>query len=189
MAETIVSLHAFYKGKTGGVDGFLSHPIAPGRCPAIVIGHEWFGLVDWSREFNRILAAEGFAALTPDLYHGKIAIDHETAARYKTGLDINKATQEIIDAVRALSEEVKRGALKPSEIDEKLFSRYLYTRDCPDPDILIRTSGEMRISNFLLWQISYAELYVTPKLWPDFNEVDLEKVIDEYNKRERRFGR
>jgi len=97
--------------------------------------------------------------------------------------------QEIIDAVRALSEEVKRGALKPSEIDEKLFSRYLYTRDCPDPDILIRTSGEMRISNFLLWQISYAELYVTPKLWPDFNEIDLEKVIDEYNKRERRFGR
>ncbi len=104
MAETIVSLHAFYKGKTGGVDGFLSRPVAPGRWPAIVIGHEWFGLVDWSREFNRILAAEGFAALTPDLYHGKIASDHETAARLKTGLDINKATQEMIDAVSYLKE-------------------------------------------------------------------------------------
>lgn len=99
------------------------------------------------------------------------------------------AREEIISAVRALSEEVKKGSLKPSEIDEKLFSRHLYTRDCPDPDILIRTSGEMRISNFLLWQISYAELYVTPTLWPDFNERDLEKAIEEYQKRERRFGR
>lgn len=99
------------------------------------------------------------------------------------------ARQEIVNAARALSEEVKKGNLAPSEIDEKLFSQYLYTHPSPDPDILIRTSGEMRVSNFLLWQISYAELYVTEKLWPDFDERDLEKVIDEYNKRERRFGR
>ena len=85
--------------------------------------------------------------------------------------------------------EVKKGAIEPSQIDEKLFSRYLYTRDCPDPDLLIRTSGEMRVSNFLLWQISYAEIYVTSKLWPDFRESDLRKAIEEYQRRERRFGR
>lgn len=97
--------------------------------------------------------------------------------------------QEILNAVRILSEEVKKGAVKASDIDEKLFSRYLYTKDCPDPDLLIRTSGEMRVSNFLLWQISYAEIYATPKLWPDFHEADLKKAIEEYNNRERRFGR
>ncbi len=99
MVETIVSLHAFYKGKIEGVDGFLSRPVAEGRWPAVVIGHEWWGLVDWSREVNRMLAAGGFVVLTPDLFHGKTTSDHETAARLKTGLDINKATQEMIDAV------------------------------------------------------------------------------------------
>lgn len=99
MAEIIISQHAFYKGKSGGVDGFLSRPTAEGKWPAVVIGHEWWGLVDWSREFNRMLAAEGFVALTPDLYHGKTAGDHESAARLKAELDDNKAAQEIIDAV------------------------------------------------------------------------------------------
>ncbi|MFC1666740.1 isoprenyl transferase [Candidatus Omnitrophota bacterium] len=97
--------------------------------------------------------------------------------------------QEIIDAARALSEEVKKGLIKPSQIDEKLFSRYLYTRDCPDPDMLIRTSGEMRISNFLLWQISYSEIHVTEKLWPDFCEKELKNAIEEFQKRKRRFGK
>lgn len=97
--------------------------------------------------------------------------------------------QEILDAVRSILEDVKKGALNPSKIDEALFSTYLYTRDCPDPDLLIRTSGEMRVSNFLLWQISYSEIYVTEKLWPDFGEQDLKKAIEEYSKRERRFGK
>lgn len=97
--------------------------------------------------------------------------------------------QEILNAVKTLIELVKSGAIEPSSIDEKVFSGYLYTRDCPDPDLLIRTSGEMRVSNFLLWQISYAEIYVTKKFWPDFNESDLKKAIEEYQKRERRFGR
>ena len=97
--------------------------------------------------------------------------------------------QEILRAARALAEEAKKGAIDPSQIDENFFSRYLYTRHCPDPDLLIRTSGEMRLSNFLLWQISYAEIYVTPKLWPDFCEPDLKKAIEEYGKRERRFGK
>lgn len=99
------------------------------------------------------------------------------------------AREEILNAVRALSEDVMLGKLKPSQIDERIFSERLYTRGQPDPDLLIRTSGEMRVSNFLLWQISYAELYVTEKFWPDFREEDLKKAIEEYGKRERRFGK
>jgi len=99
------------------------------------------------------------------------------------------AREEIVRAVKNISEDVKKGSVKTSDIDEKLFSEYLYTKDCPDPDLLIRTSGEMRISNFLLWQISYAEFYVTPKLWPDFGEKDLKIAIEEYDKRDRRYGK
>ncbi|MBU3912242.1 MAG: isoprenyl transferase [Candidatus Omnitrophica bacterium] len=97
--------------------------------------------------------------------------------------------QEILNAARMLSKEVKNGRLQPEQIDERLFSKYLYTNESPDPDLLIRTSGEMRVSNFLLWQISYSEIYVTSKFWPDFREPDLEKAIEEYSKRERRFGK
>lgn len=97
--------------------------------------------------------------------------------------------QEIVSAVRSIAGEIESGILKPGEIDEKIFSNHLYTCDCPDPDLLIRTSGEMRISNFLLWQISYAEFYVTEKLWPDFSEQDLKNAIEEYSRRERKFGK
>ena len=83
----------------------------------------------------------------------------------------------------------KDGNIDSSKINEKFFSKYLYTKNIPDPDLLIRTSGEMRVSNFLLWQISYAEIYVTEKLWPDFSERDLKLAIDTYQKRERRYGR
>jgi len=94
--------------------------------------------------------------------------------------------QEIIDAVQAIVEDVKRGKIK--RIDEKRFSRYLYTGDIPDPDLLIRTSGEMRLSNFLLWQIAYSEIYITPVLWPDFKEDAYFEALKEYAKRDRRFG-
>lgn len=96
--------------------------------------------------------------------------------------------QEILNAVRLLAEDVKSMKIDPGNIDENMFSSRLYTSLSPDPDLLIRTSGEMRISNFLLWQISYAEFYVTEKLWPDFDENELNKAIEEYSKRERRFG-
>ncbi len=96
--------------------------------------------------------------------------------------------QEILNAAKILAEDAKSGKIDPKDIDEKMFSGELYTKRQPDPDLLIRTSGEMRISNFLLWQISYAELYVTETLWPDFGEKDLNKAIEEYNKRDRRFG-
>jgi undecaprenyl diphosphate synthase len=95
---------------------------------------------------------------------------------------------EIIDAVRSLCQEAANGQVDPARIDEELFHRHLYTRDYPDPDLLIRTSGEMRLSNFLLWQLSYTEIYVTEKLWPDFGKQDLRDAIAAFNQRERRFG-
>jgi undecaprenyl diphosphate synthase len=94
--------------------------------------------------------------------------------------------QEILRAVRLLAEDVRRGALK--RIDEKAFGRYLYTAGIPDPDFLIRTSGEMRISNFLLWQIAYTEIYVTETLWPDFRKEEYFEALRAFTKRERRFG-
>ncbi len=95
---------------------------------------------------------------------------------------------EILQAVRKISSDVKAGALEPEDVDEATFARFLYTDGQPDPDLLIRTSGEQRISNFLLWQISYAELYLTPTLWPDFGKADFIKAVQEYQHRERRFG-
>ena len=96
--------------------------------------------------------------------------------------------QEILDAVRSLAQKVKSGILDPGDITEDQISGSLYTKGMPDPDLLIRTSGEYRISNFLLWQISYSEIYITPTLWPDFGEPEFLKAISEYQKRDRRFG-
>lgn len=95
---------------------------------------------------------------------------------------------EIVDAAKKIAEDVKMDTIKPEEISEDNFGDYLYTVGLPDPDMLIRTSGEMRISNFLLWQISYAEIYITKKLWPDFKKADLEKAIIDYQERKRRYG-
>ncbi len=96
---------------------------------------------------------------------------------------------EIARAARVLAEQVQAGELAPEDIDEDAIARQLYTAPWPDPDLLIRTSGEMRISNFLLWQLAYAELYVTPVLWPDFTRQDLFQAILAYQGRDRRFGR
>ena len=95
---------------------------------------------------------------------------------------------EIVDAVRRISEEVKRGKLDPADINENVISDHLWTRNIPDPDLLVRTSGEMRVSNFLLWQISYAELVITPTLWPDFKKPQFFAALEEYARRNRRFG-
>lgn len=95
---------------------------------------------------------------------------------------------EIVDAVRSIASKVKAGEVDPAEINEQLFAQHLYTRNLPDPDVLIRTSGEMRVSNFLLWQISYTELVVTQTLWPDFRKAQLYAAIEEYTRRHRRFG-
>ncbi|HEY7037615.1 MAG TPA: isoprenyl transferase [Methylomirabilota bacterium] len=96
---------------------------------------------------------------------------------------------ELVDAVRALARQVQSGALRPEEIDEVRVSRALYTDGIPDPDLLIRTSGEQRLSNFLLWQIAYTELWMTPTLWPDFGAREFYVAVAEFQQRNRRFGR
>jgi undecaprenyl diphosphate synthase len=116
------------------------------------------------------------------------------ATKKNTGLELILALSysgrvEIIEAVQSIIREIKLGHLDPAQVDEKVFSHHLYTRYYPDPDLLIRTSGEMRLSNFLLWQCSYTEIYVTPVLWPDFRKEEFAKAITEYSNRQRRFGR
>lgn len=96
--------------------------------------------------------------------------------------------QEIISAIKNMIKDIETGSLKMKQITEEYFSKYLFTADAPDPDLLIRTSGEYRISNFLLWQIAYTELYITPALWPDFSRERYFEALLDYQKRERRFG-
>jgi undecaprenyl diphosphate synthase len=95
---------------------------------------------------------------------------------------------EIMDAVRAIARKVKTGELEPEAVDETVISRHLYLPDVPDPDLMIRTSGELRLSNFLLWELSYAEFYFTDTLWPDFREPQFAEALAEYSRRQRRFG-
>ncbi len=111
---------------------------------------------------------------------------HNTATTLVLALSYS-GRAEIIDAVRTIVCEAATG-LDPQSIDAALFQRHLYTRDIPDPDLLIRTSGEMRLSNFLLWQLSYTEIYVTEKLWPDFGKAELREAIAAFHQRDRRFG-
>ena len=95
---------------------------------------------------------------------------------------------EITRAVRKMMDDCREGRLEPSEVTEDTVASYLDTADIPDPDLLIRTSGEIRLSNYLLWQLAYSEICITDCLWPDFNKEELLKAIAQYNKRERRFG-
>lgn len=115
------------------------------------------------------------------------------ALQKNDGLILNLALNyssrmEITCAVKDIAEKVKKGLLNPNNIDENLISEHLFTSDLPDPDLVIRTSGEFRISNFLLWQIAYSELYITNTLWPDFREQEFCEAIESYQLRERRFG-
>ena len=110
-----------------------------------------------------------------------------------SGLTLNLALsyggrREIADAARAIAERVARGEIMPEAIDEALFAEHLYTAGLPDPDLVIRTGGDMRVSNFLLWQAAYAEYWVTPALWPDFDETLLDQALADFAARERRFG-
>ena len=116
-----------------------------------------------------------------------------SATQDQTGMNLILALSyggraEIADMVRKIAEKIRRGIIEPEAIDEKLVADHLFTRDIPDPDLLIRTSGEMRISNFLLWQVAYAEIFVTSTLWPDFNRNEFLQILKEFQSRERRFG-
>jgi len=145
-------------------------------------------LLEHKIRFNTIGSIEKFPRSIQEKLHQTIELTKENSK-----LILNLALgyggrNEIVQAAKKVSEDVRDGRLDPRNLDEETFSRYLYTRDLPDPDLLIRTSGEMRISNFLLWQLSYAEIYITKKLWPDFKKDDFKKAVDTYITRDRRFG-
>jgi len=117
----------------------------------------------------------------------------EVESAKNTGINFQVALNyggrdELVRAARKMAEEAKEGKINPEEIDDRMFESYLDTKDIPDPDLLIRTSGELRLSNYLLWQLAYTEFYFTDVLWPDFNKDELMNAVMYYNKRDRRFG-
>jgi len=128
-------------------------------------------------------------------YLARQGMEHaKRVLRKNTGLTLNLALsyssrQEITDAMRRIADEVHAGRLQPGAIDDETISSCLYTSEIPDPDLLIRTSGELRLSNFLLWQLAYTEIYVTNALWPDFRRQEFYEALLDYQKRERRFGK
>lgn len=139
----------------------------------------------------RVLSIGDRSRFAPDIIEGINALERETAGN--TGLTFVIAVNyggrdEIRRAARKIAEEVKEGTLSPDDITEETITLRLDTARIPDPDLLIRTGGEMRLSNYLLWQCAYTEFYVTDLLWPDFNRAELEKAIRVFNSRDRRFG-
>ena len=123
-------------------------------------------------------------------YLNKVTKETQDNTRMTLTLALNYgAREEIVNAIQVIGDKVKNNLISLKNIDESVINQHLYTHYLPDVDLLIRTSGEKRISNFLLWQIAYAELYFTKKLWPDFSKEDLYKAIVNYQKRERRFGK
>lgn len=131
------------------------------------------------------------ARLAPDIVRAIEAAEQATARNARLTLTIALSyggRAEICQAAKRLAEEVLAGRVDPTRIDEPTFGRFLYTHDIPDPDLVIRTSGEQRISNFLLWQVAYAELLFLDKLWPDFSRHDFEQAVGEFCRRERRYG-
>lgn len=150
--------------------------------------HERPSLIRQNIRFSTI----GRMSMLPEAVLKQIE-DTATSCRDNTGMGLTLAInygsrQEIVDAVRKIALQVREGTLAPEQIDETLISSALYTSGLPDPDLLIRTAGEMRLSNFLLWQISYAEIWVTAKEWPDFTVESLHEAIQSYARRDRKFG-
>ena len=140
----------------------------------------------------RVRVLGDLSRLTPAATDAVADVVGRTAANSRLVLNLfisYGARDEIVRAAQALAREAAAGTLDPEAITEAMLSARLYTADCPDPDLLIRTSGEQRISNFLLWQLAYAEFVITPVLWPDFTRADLFAAIAEFQRRERRYGR
>jgi undecaprenyl diphosphate synthase len=157
-----------------------------------LLRHYLYGeIAELHRNGVRLKVIGQLARLAPDIVG---LIEHaETVTRGNSRITLTIALSyggraEIVAAVRAIAAQAACGALAAEEVDENCIARHLFTADTPDPDLLIRTSGEQRISNFLLWQCAYSELVFTKTLWPDFSERDLEQAIDEFCDRERRYG-
>lgn len=139
----------------------------------------------------KLMASGNLHHLPEDVYN--LLMETMEATSHNSHMILNLALSyggrtEILDAIRKMMLDYKEGLIRPEDVTTERFSSYLYTANLPDPDLLIRTSGEFRISNFLLWQIAYTELYITDTLWPDFAKKDLIMALIEYQKRERRFG-
>ncbi len=135
----------------------------------------------------------GNLSVLPESLRREIAKSHAETSK-NSGIQFTVATnyggrEEIVQACQAIARQVQQGLVSPEAIDESLFEQYLYTAGIPNPDLLIRSSGEMRISNFLLWQMAYAEIYVTDTLWPDFDRVQFHRALKDYQGRHRRFGK
>ena len=149
-------------------------------------------LREMMEEGVRIRFVGNLQALPPSLQVEIERSMQETANNQ--GIEFTVATnyggrQEIMHACRAIATQIQQGTIQPEDIDEALFEQHLYTRGIADPDLLIRTSGEMRISNFLLWQVAYAEIYVTETFWPDFDRAEFHQALSNYQQRDRRFGK
>ena len=139
----------------------------------------------------RLKAIGRLKELPQEVYEALMQVIEETAGNTDGTLvfALNYGGRaEIVDAARKLAEDVKAGEINSADIDENLFRQYLYAPEIPDPDLMIRTSGELRLSNFLLWELSYSELYVTDVYWPDFGREDFSRAIDSYYGRDRRYG-
>lgn len=149
-------------------------------------------LREMQEENVRIRFAGDLKALPPSLQaeieRSMLATQDNQGIRFTVAMNYG-GRQEILEASRAIAAQVQQGLIQPDEIDESLFERHLYTAGICDPDLMIRTSGELRLSNFLLWQSAYAELYVTDTLWPDFDRTEFHRALASYQKRERRFGK
>jgi undecaprenyl diphosphate synthase len=148
--------------------------------------------IDELQRNNVRLEVIGQVYRLPEFVQEQLANTRQALAR-NNGLTLILALSyggrtEIVEAVRQIAAKAKAGEIEPEEINEQVISQHLYTRHYPDPDLLIRTSGELRVSNFLLWQISYAEFVVTPTLWPDFRKAQFFAALEEYARRHRRFG-
>lgn len=140
----------------------------------------------------RLLAIGDLKALNNDTYVNLMKAIEETRNNSRMNLILALSYSshfEIVEAMKEITLKISQNQISYNEINEDLISQHLYTRDFPDPELLIRTSGEYRISNFLLWQLAYSELYFSPKLWPDFRKEDLYEALIDYQRRERRFGR
>lgn len=130
--------------------------------------------------------------LSADIVEQMNKIENDTRNNSKMTLCIALSygsRQEILGAVRKIATLAQKGDISPAEIDDKMFSDMLYTKDIPDPDLLIRTGGDRRVSNYLLWQLAYSEFYFSPTQWPDFNKEELIRIIADFNSRERRYGK
>ena len=140
----------------------------------------------------RVRVLGDLSRLTPAAAQAVAHVTSETAHcdRLTLNLFISYGSRaELVQAMRRIAEDVAAGRMHPDEVNESAIQQRLYTADCPDPDLLIRTSGELRISNFLLWQIAYAEIFISPVLWPDFGKRELFEAIVAFQRRDRRFGK